>query len=45
MTNLIAIVILLVIVVSSSIYIYRSKKRGQKCIGCPYAGKCKNCAH
>ncbi|MBE6932808.1 MAG: FeoB-associated Cys-rich membrane protein [Ruminococcaceae bacterium] len=38
--NVILIVLLLLIVGLSGFYIYRSKKRGQKCIGCPYANSC-----
>jgi len=40
MTNLIVIVILIALVGSAGLYIYREKKRGVKCIGCPQAGKC-----
>ena len=46
MENIILAVILVVIVGSAIYYIWRTKKRGQKCIGCPYSGcekcKCKN---
>ena len=38
--NLILILILLSIVVAIILYLIRAKKRGQTCIGCPYAGKC-----
>lgn len=38
--NLIIIAILLVIVAAIIFYIVREKKRGSKCIGCPYAKNC-----
>ncbi len=44
MTNLFAALILLGIVASASYFVVRSKKRGQKCIGCPYSGPCGKCA-
>ena len=40
MTNLIVLLVLLAIVGSAAIYVYRAKKRGQKCIGCPAANRC-----
>ncbi len=45
MTDIIVIAIVLVIVGLASIYIYKEKKKGKKCIGCPYACSCqkKNC--
>lgn len=46
MENIIIIAIVLAIVTSISVYLYRAKKRGQHCIGCPYSksccGKCGN---
>lgn len=42
MGNLIIIVILLCIIGSIVMYLYRAKKRGQKCIGCSYGGQCGN---
>ena len=46
MKNLILIVILIAIISCAVYYIYRAKKRGQACIGCPAAkncnGKCNN---
>ena len=37
-----AIVILLLFAMVGAIvcYLYRAKKRGQTCIGCPHSGKC-----
>lgn len=46
MENIVAILIIVCIIVSVILYIYRAKKRGEACIGCPYAkqcgGKCNN---
>lgn len=36
----IAIAAIIVIVGASVFYIIRAKRRGEKCIGCPYAKKC-----
>ncbi len=47
MEDLIPILLIVLIIGAASFYIIRSKKRGQKCIGCPYAKTCnkkqKNC--
>ncbi len=40
MENLILIVILLAIAGGGIWYLIRAKKRGEKCIGCPYAKQC-----
>lgn len=33
--------IILVVIAGAAIrYIYKAKKRGTKCIGCPYSGEC-----
>ena len=42
MTDFIVLAILAVIITAAALYIYKAKKRGVKCIGCP-AGGCKNC--
>lgn len=42
-SNIIIIAILLVVVGLAVFYIYRAKKKGQKCIGCPASGGCKKC--
>ena len=39
MTDILIILAVLLIVGGAGFYIWRAKKRGQKCIGCPYAGK------
>ena len=44
MENIIILFILLVVVGGAVLYIYKCKKRGQKCIGCPYSeGGCCKC--
>lgn len=45
MENIIIVLILLIIAGSILWYLIRAKKRGEKCIGCPYAKECrkKNC--
>lgn len=40
MLDFIIIAILLLIVGTASYYIYRAKKSGKKCIGCPDSGAC-----
>lgn len=40
MDNLIVIIIVGLIVFLAAFYIYRAKKNGKKCIGCPDADKC-----
>ena len=40
MVNLIAIVAVAVIVGLAAGYVYKEKKRGTKCIGCPYGAGC-----
>ena len=40
MTNIIAAIVILALVSGASYYIYKEKKKGQHCIGCPMAGQC-----
>lgn len=40
MENIIIVAILLVIVGLAVFYVYRAKKKGKKCIGCPDSGSC-----
>jgi len=40
MDNIILIFILLTLIGGSALYIYRAKRRGQTCIGCPHAKQC-----
>ncbi len=46
MENIIAAVILVVIVGLAGFYIWKEKKSGRKCIGCPMSGcaSCKGCS-
>ena len=38
--DIIIVAVVLLIVVLSGLYIYRAKKKGAKCIGCPDSGNC-----
>ena len=40
MTNVILFAVLAVIVAAAATYIYKAKKRGVKCVGCPAGAKC-----
>lgn len=40
MENIIIIAVVAVVIVLASLYIYRAKKSGKKCIGCPDADTC-----
>ena len=40
MENIIIILIVLCIVAGIVLYLYKAKKRGETCIGCPYAKQC-----
>ncbi len=46
MVNLIASVVIIALLGGATAYIIRSRKKGQKCIGCPYSKTCggKNCS-
>ena len=43
--NIVLVLVILAIIAGAVLYIYKAKKRGEKCIGCPYAKQCgaKNC--
>lgn len=43
MANLIVVVILAAMLIAAVRYVYKAKKSGKKCIGCPDGGAC--CAH
>jgi len=43
MENIIIIIIVVGLVGASSFYIYKKKKAGVKCIGCPNSGSCPKC--
>ena len=40
MSDIIIVVLLVMILGSASFYVYRAKKYGQKCIGCPEGKTC-----
>lgn len=40
LVDIIVILVIAAVVAGISIYLYRAKKRGERCIGCPYAKQC-----
>lgn len=40
MENIIIVVILVAVIGSVVLYLVKSKKRGDRCVGCPYAKQC-----
>ncbi|MBE6796564.1 MAG: FeoB-associated Cys-rich membrane protein [Ruminococcaceae bacterium] len=38
--NFLLVAVLVVVVLIAALYIIKQKKKGAKCIGCPYAGEC-----
>lgn len=40
MANVVVVLILIILIGSACMYIYKSKKRGVNCIGCPYSQSC-----
>ena len=40
MTNIIIVLVLIAIVALAAGYVYKEKRRGSKCIGCPYSKGC-----
>ena len=38
--TIIAVIAIIVIVLLAAGYIYKEKKKGAKCIGCPYSDQC-----
>ena len=40
MIDLILVAVLVAVVIAAGSYVYRAKKRGAKCIGCPMEGGC-----
>ena len=40
MTDIIVVLVVAVVVALASFYIYRSKKSGNKCVGCPVSKNC-----
>ncbi len=43
MENIIIIAIIFLVVAFAGLYIYKAKKNGKKCIGCPESGSCTKC--
>ena len=42
-TIIVALVILVIVALAGS-YIYRAKKKGARCVGCPHSGQCGSCS-
>ena len=40
MENIIIVLILVAITTGIIFYLFRAKRKGEKCIGCPYAKQC-----
>ncbi len=40
LATVIAVIVLAAVIFLAGRYIYREKKRGVKCVGCPYADSC-----
>jgi hypothetical protein len=45
MENVIVLLVVAVIIAVAVLYIYREKKKGSKCIGCPHAKSCPSAAN
>ncbi len=45
MEDIIVILILILIAAGIVFYLVKAKKRGEKCIGCPYYKQCENCSN
>ena len=45
MSTVIAVIALVLVVFFAVRYIVKEKKKGTKCIGCPYAGSCGHMGH
>ncbi len=45
MESIIVAIVIIAIVAAASLYIYRAKKSGQKCIGCPDSKTCSGSCH
>ena len=43
LTDIIVIAVIVLIVGGAAAYIIREKRRGRKCIGCPYSESCSSC--
>lgn len=40
LTEIISVIFIILIIGGAGVYILKAKKRGQKCIGCPYSKQC-----
>ena len=40
MADVVVVAIVVILIFGAALYIYRAKKNGQKCIGCPYSKEC-----
>ena len=49
MTDIVIILVVAAILALAGLYVYKAKKNGQKCIGCPHSktcsGNCCGCDH
>ena len=49
MTDIVIILVVAAILALAGLYVYKTKKSGQKCIGCPHSktcsGNCCGCDH
>ena len=43
MTDIVVLAVIALIVGGAGLYIYKAKKNGAKCIGCPNSGSCSGC--
>lgn len=43
MTNAVIVAVLVLIFGGAAFYVYKAKKSGRKCIGCPSNGNCGGC--
>ena len=43
LTDIIVLLVIALAVGGAVFYIVRAKRRGQKCVGCPYAKECEGC--
>ena len=44
MQTLVVTLLLALILGGAALYLLRAKKKGRKCIGCPYGGQCGECS-
>ena len=43
MVDILIVAVILAVLGGAAIYIYKEKKRGAKCVGCPHAKQCGGC--